>query len=448
MDTNKNYPKILLISDASWSDTNNIGNTFSNLFSEWPKEKIAMVYARPDLPNTNVCNEFFQISESRLIKGIINKNIKAGRKILSESIKTDNQNSMSLKNDEVLGQKIYKFFTKHRWNLFLTIREILWKLGNWKTDELDEFISSFNPDIIFSLACSSVYMNDLQQYIIKKSDKKSVIYFVDDVYSVKRFSLSPLFWLNRFLIRRSIRETVRHSQLIYTIVPKQKQEYDKCFEVESKILNKGGTFKDSLKQEYTLNTPLKLVYTGNIYAGRWETLVKIGNALDKINGNKKKANIYIYTQNQLHREAKKAFSNSKSIHLMGGIPASEVKSVQKNADILVHVESFQLKQKLSTRLSFSTKLVDYFEQRKCILAVGWCEAASIEYLRKNDIAVVVDDVNKINIRLKELLDQPETIQRYGLKSWTFGKENHDIHTIKELLRQDMVDLMHSNDCNR
>ena len=145
---------------------------------------------------------------------------------------------------------------------------------------------------------------------------------------------------------------------------------------------------------------------------------------------------------------KKSLSEIKSIRFMGGIPASQVRAVQSEADILLHVESLRLKEKLMTRLSFSTKLVDYFAQRKCILAVGWSEAASIEYLRKNDIAVVVDDVNKINIRLKELLDQPETIQRYGLKSWTFGKENHDIHTIKELLRQDMVDLIHSNDCNR
>ena len=56
-----NYPKILLISDAAWADNNNIGNTFTNLFKGWPKDKLAMIYARPNLPNTEVCNNFFQI---------------------------------------------------------------------------------------------------------------------------------------------------------------------------------------------------------------------------------------------------------------------------------------------------------------------------------------------------------------------------------------------------
>ena len=60
---NNEHPRVLIISDATWADENNIGNTFSNLFEDWPKDKIAMIYARPDLPNTVVCDNFFQISE-------------------------------------------------------------------------------------------------------------------------------------------------------------------------------------------------------------------------------------------------------------------------------------------------------------------------------------------------------------------------------------------------
>src|SRR5699024_2493695 len=95
--------------------------------------------------------------------------------------------------EEEVGKNIYSFFLKRRWNIFLLAREILWKISKWKTKELDNFIRKFNPDIVLSLACSSIYMNNLQQYVIKYSKAKSVIYFVDDVYSLKRFSLSPFF---------------------------------------------------------------------------------------------------------------------------------------------------------------------------------------------------------------------------------------------------------------
>ena len=441
------HPRVLILSDATWADENNIGNTFSNLFEGWPKDKIAMIYARPDLPNTVVCDNFFQISENRLIKRFLNFNIKTGKKINNSEL-NNLEAKQTFRNEENSGKKIYSFFLKYRWNVFLIAREFLWKIGNWKTKELDDFIEEFSPEIVLSLACPGIYMNRLQQYIIVRSKAKPILYFVDDVYSLKQFSLAPLFWLNKLMQRRSINKTIELSSSVYTIVPKQKYEYDNSFNKNTKLLTKGGNFETNPNREIDMAKPFKLVYTGNIYAGRWDTLESIGRALDEINQPGLKGVLYVYTKNELTTRMKKSLSEIKSIRFMGGIPASKISEVQRDSDILIHVESLRLKEKLMTRLSFSTKLVDYFAQRKCILAVGWSEAASIEYLRKNDIAVVVDDVNKINIRLKELLDQPETIQRYGLKSWTFGKENHDIHTIKELLRQDMVDLMHPNDCNR
>lgn len=444
---NNEYPRVLILSDATWADENNIGNTFSNLFADWPKDKIAMVYARPDMPNTVVCDNFFQISENRLIKRFLNSSIKTGKRISKLEL-NNSETKQTFRNEESSGKKIYSFFLKHRWNIFLIAREVLWKIGNWKTKELDEFIEEFSPEIVLSLACPGIYMNRLQQYVIVRSKAKSIVYFVDDVYSLKQFSVSPLFWLNKLILRRSIRKTVDLSSLVYTIVPKQKYEYDNSFNRNTKLLTKGGDFETKPNKEIEMGEYFKLVYTGNIYAGRWDTLESIGRALDEINQTELKGVLYVYTKNELTTKMKKSLSEIKSIRFMGGIPASQVRSVQSESDILLHVESLRLKEKLMTRLSFSTKLVDYFAQRKCILAVGWSEAASIDYLRKNDIAVVVDDLKKINITLKELLDQPELIQRYGLKSWTFGKENHDIHTIKELLRQDMVDLMRPNDCNR
>ena len=107
--------------------------------------------------------------------------------------------------------------------------------------------------------------------------------------------------------------------------------------------------------------PIKLIYTGNITSGRWETLVKIGEALDKINKSYTKATLSIYTKNQLHGKIDKAFKEIKSIEFKGSIDANQVKEVQNRGDILVHVESMKLKEKLETRLSFSTKLVDWLD---------------------------------------------------------------------------------------
>ena len=415
----------MLVSDATWADDNNIGNTFSNLFSSWDKEKLAMIYARPDLPNNSLCDNYFQISENRLMKRLFDKDVKTG--IVIDSV--ESEKPKELIEDEARGKKLYSFFKRYRFNIFLIARNTLWRLGHWKTRELDEFIEEFSPDVVLMLACRDSYMNRLQQYIVKKSGVNAALYFVDDIYSMQNFSLSPLFWLQTISSRSSIRKTVDACEKIYTIVPKQKREYDESLRVETDIINKGGDFSRDTPPTPVLNEPLKLIFTGNIFAGRWETLSKIGEALDNINSERQEALLYVYSQNELTPKMKKAFDDAKSLVFMGGIPADRVKEVQEDGDILVHVESFNLRDKLDTRLSFSTKLVDYFERRRCILAIGWKEAASIEYLVENDAAVVVDDVEKIEETLRSLFKDKNSILDYGLRGWKCGEEKHKIKDI-------------------
>lgn len=435
------YPKILIVSDAAWRDDNNIGNTFSNLFKGWPKDKIAMIYARPNLPDTVVCERFFQISEVRLLKQMLNKNIKVGISINQSKSKDFKAKYNTEQKDEQNGKMLYSFFLKYRWNVFLFARELLWSLSNWRTTEFNKFIDDFNPHIVLSLADSSLYISKIQQYVIQRSNAKSVIYFVDDVYSNKRLNLSPLFWLNRQRTRKGIRSIVSRSDLVYTIIDKQKEEYDEHFKINSKILNKGGDFTGKFHNSSETNQPIKLVFTGNITSGRWKTLGEIGAALDRINKNGIKAKLEIYTKNEIYGQIEKVFHESKSIDFKGSIEASRVREVQNNADVLVHVESMELKERLDTRLSFSTKLVDYFERGKCILAVGGKDAASIDYLLKERAAVVALNKEDIFLKLNEIIYDNKIISEQACKAWECGKRNHQNDIIHKSLYRDLKSLL-------
>lgn len=425
----KKNPKILIISDATWADNNNIGATFSNLFQGYPKENLAMIYARPDLPSTKVCDNFFQISENRLMNNLFNKSVKTGLRVGNNQ--SSNEKIENLIKSEKNGKKMYQIFHKFRFHSILFAREILWKVSNWKTEELNQFIAEFNPDIVLSLACPGAYMSDIQQYVIDYSNAKSVVYFVDDIYSLRHYSFSPFFWINKQMVRKKIKKTVKLSETVYTIIPKQKREYDQYFDIDSVILNKGGFFNKSYPNSDRGNKPLNMVYTGNVYAGRWETIIKLGETLDKINENEKVCLLSVYTTNKLTSKMKKDLAKLNSIRFMGAIPANEVSSIQQQSDILLHVESMKLKEKLSTRLSFSTKLVDYFAQGKPILAIGWKKAASIEYLRGNDVAAIVDDLNDIDMIVGNLVNDTKRMEELGANAVAFGKRNHSLDKIQE-----------------
>ena len=57
----KKYPKVLVTCIDAWRD--DVGaNTLPNFFSEWESEKIFVVYTKSELPDSTICNNFFQIS--------------------------------------------------------------------------------------------------------------------------------------------------------------------------------------------------------------------------------------------------------------------------------------------------------------------------------------------------------------------------------------------------
>ncbi len=122
--------------------------------------------------------------------------------------------------------------------------------------------------------------------------------------------------------------------------------------------------------------------------------------LNELNKTKLRAKLEIYSTNQLTNKMKRQLGSNDQVLFMGAVDSNKVKEIQRKSDVVVHVESFRLKYKLQTRLSFSTKLVDYFQNSKCIFAVGWDKANSIDYLIENDAAIVATSVDMIKSKLK------------------------------------------------
>ena len=58
---------ILVITRNAWDDKNSIGNTISNLFCAWEDAKFLNLYFREASPQNEVCTQYYQLSEKRLL---------------------------------------------------------------------------------------------------------------------------------------------------------------------------------------------------------------------------------------------------------------------------------------------------------------------------------------------------------------------------------------------
>lgn len=415
-------PKILTVTINAWRDNSGI-NTLTGILSGWDSDKVAQIYTRSKLPHTSVCNRFFQISESRIIHSILNRRIHTG-------VEVSNQVEMYVSAEEQEEIRRYKRRGKVPSILYIWARELVWLFGKWRTLELDCFIDSYSPDVLFIPIYPTIYMGRIQQYIIKRAKKPFVSYIADDNYSYLACEKNPLSILHRFILRRHIRNIIKNSKQVFVIAPKQKEEYDKVFGVNSLILTKGVDYSQSFYKEKPVNSPIKMIYTGKLIIGRWKSLALITEAMGQINKDKIKIELDIYTTDMISKEQDKAL-NRNGCHIKGALTQEQVRLVQQDADILVFVESLEKKYRNTARLSFSTKITDYLSSGKCIFAIGSRDIAPIDYFERYDSAVTASSPGEVVEKLQMLVNHSEMILEYGKKSFECGVKHHDKRNVQK-----------------
>ena len=420
--------RILVISRSAWRNDNNTGNTLSDFFSDMSDSEIYSLCMREQLPQNNIVRRHFYISEIQILKNLLSSR---ARIIAEHSIMNENDSSEKI---------IYDTAKKYPNYLLYFAREILWCIGNWKNNQLKECIDNIKPDIIFFPVFGFCYPHKVLCHVQSMSDAKIVLFHADDTYTLKQFSLSPFYWLYRFELRKWVRRSVNISDLQYCISDIQKVDYDEAFKCKCKLLTKFSDFsgKPILKESY--GNPIQLVYTGNIGINRWKSLKIIADVLERINEDSMTAQLRIYTATPLTKKMERVLNRGTSSIIMGTVSASEVPQIQRDADILVHVEALDLKNRLAVRQSFSTKIVDYLKAARPILAVGPKDVASIDHLIRNDCAIVADNRTELEQKLREVLENPGMMNSIVENAYECGRKYHNKETIQKMLREDLETL--------
>ena len=417
--------RVLVISRSAWRSDNNTGNTLTDFFMDMPDMEIFSLCMREQLPQNCIARQHLYISEKQMLKKLL------GKKATIVAEHTSNQS------DDGFERAMYDAAKKHPGYLLHFAREILWSLSDWNDDLLKKYIQAIHPDVLFFPTFGCYYPHKVLCYLHMLTDARIVVFHADDHYTLNQFSLSPLFWLYRFGLRKWMRHTVSIADLQYCISQMQKADYDKAFGCSCKVLTKFADFSGKPLTKDRYGVPLQLVFTGNIGMNRWKSLKIIADVLKMINKDAIRAQLRIYTATPLTGKMKRALQRGESSFLMGSVPGCEVQEIQKNADMLVHVEALDLKNRLAVRHSFSTKIVDYLKAARPILAVGPRDVASIDHLVRNDCAIVADNKVELERKLRSILEDPSELNRVTRNAYECGRKYHNKRDVQSMLLQDL-----------
>lgn len=419
--------RILIVSYEAWRDTNNGGNVLSNVFSAFPDADIAQIYCSGELPQNSVCRKYFQISDSMLLSR------RGGRALEMKAYDADTSAS-----EDVIDNKVKSSIPSLFKESALLMRELLWVLLPWKTEELEQFILDFKPDIIFAPCYYYFHVSMLALYVKSIANCLMISYISDDNYSLRQLRFSPSFFLNRLITRKWIRRHFSESCFVYTMTELQKKEYEALLNRPMKLLCKSADFSGGEKE---VGSPVRFIYAGGLYLNRWKVLAKLAEAIGELNRTGVKAELHIYSGSQLSSGRIKKLNDGRNSFLHSAISYGELAEKYKSSDIAVHVESFDLKNSLITRLSFSTKIIDCMNSGCAVLAVGPSTQAGIAYLKDNDAALCVNDMKDLSRAVADLAGSEELIRQYAAKSIQLGKKNHRKEDIEKGLRQDFNDAV-------
>lgn len=406
--------KILVLSVSAWNS--NVGmDTWPTLLSGREPDDIANICLRGEKPDAQICNNYFHISENKVIKSIIKRTLQTGYRV-ERICQSDHPCD-----DLVQHNARYNKMKRHRSFFTLMAREVLWALGKWKTSELHDFITKFKPDVILYSMDGYIHFNRICRYAKKVSSAKTIGFFVDDNFTYKQSkNIGNLAF--RFFQRCSLKKLSKQTDSFWAITDMTKKEADETFGINCTVLTK-PIFKSSEEVTVSIEKPIKIFYTGNLQIGRDKSLVRFVNALKKINIDQVEFTVDVYTKTVLDKKIMSAL-DCDFCHIHDPVPQCEVLELQKKADILLFLEDIDGPDAHTARLSFSTKITDYLSSGKCIFAVGCSNTAPMQYFINNQAAVVASDDNEIEEGFVRILNDKSLLFHYAENAKNLGIKNH------------------------
>ncbi len=422
---------ILVFSQNAWDDTNSFGNTVSNFFEGWQDDSFCHFYIRRQIPANQVAKTYYCLPVGTVLRKLLGRS-HAPCCFRWEDI--PRLEADTRKESEREKNRIQKLRQKK--HLFTHLAyEALWESGIWLDSEFKQFIRENPPDIFFAFAANAFLLSPLIRFLKANTKAKIVLFIADDVYG----QYEQYRFLRGKTLKKRFRDCMERADRLYAISDAMKTRYTDLFHKEIHLLRKGCELSAPLRE--TCNAPLRLVYAGNLLYGRVETLMRIADILARINEKQPLALLELYSPTALSEKEEAHFRQTKSVLLMGQRPYEEIKRIQNEADVVLHVESFDPAQIALTKYSFSTKIIDCIQSGSAILSVVPEESASVSYLRRIDGVALITNEDELEARLQSLIDRKNELPAKALAIRAAAKRDHDIHTVRKTLKQELQALL-------
>lgn len=358
-----------MISHNSFSCTRNNGKTLESLFYCQPKGCLAQIYfhAGSD-PDLEFCGNMWQLSDNDVLNSLFRTPDQIGHQVVEGSSPT-----VAFSYPSILRE-----IKKRTGNVF---RDMIWRLGHWESPELWAWLKSFSPDIVFFVGGDAFFSAKVALSISSSLSIPIAVYYTDDyLFSLQTKSLKGR--IKRLRLERLFQTVVSKASAHFVIGDYMAKEYEKYFHRPFYPIMNSIPIRPY--KEYPNRDELEIVYFGGLHLNRWRMIARLANLVPD------NTIIKVYTSISGINEEIRSVFDSAGVLYCGSLSGDDLLAAMTSADILLHVESDDERNRRFTRLAISTKIPEYLITGRPVLGFGPTEVASMRILSDNEIGVVLD----------------------------------------------------------
>ena len=148
------YPRVLVISNNSFSHTSSNGRTIGNFFINWPKDRLAQFCISTVEPAFDICENYYICTDRGALDAF---------KHFSKAPKIDIMQCLNTEANTIIrsNRKSFKTATK------ALLRAVVWK-NRWNSKTFWNWIDDFSPDVVLLMNSDATFILDIATAVSKK----------------------------------------------------------------------------------------------------------------------------------------------------------------------------------------------------------------------------------------------------------------------------------------
>jgi glycosyltransferase involved in cell wall biosynthesis len=371
-----NHPRALFLTPAAFNRTTGGGITFGNLFTGWPRERLATVHSDPVPVTTETCERYYRLGPAEVRRWGPLEWIApaAGRAPLAGAPGSGSRGGGRLR---AMKQAMFGAQLPDTGTL---------------SPALERWIADFRPEVLYTILGSNA-MIDLADAIQRRFGIPLVIHMMDD-WPETSYEGGALGFLARARMQRRLADLMRRAAVRMGICDAMSEAYAARYGVPFVSFQNaidGSRWSSSPSRPSAARRPAHIVYAGSILPfAQHDSLADCCAAVAQLASEGELVRLSVYSPALYAAPFRERLVLSPAIELQDALTddAAFFRTISE-ADALLLPVNFDAATVRYIRYSMPTKVPAYLFSGTPILAYGPAGTAQIRYARESEWALVV-----------------------------------------------------------